>query len=218
MVSWRSWGWGGLLVRSVKNNKKQDGKAVKRLLLESGIALFAEKGYASTSVREIVEGAGVSKPVLYYYFESKEGMFHAILNSAHDQLEIMLSDVLQFPGTAFDRFVYVYRHLYKGIMKNRNLFKMVHSLTFGLPQGVPPYDINRYQRSLVNTLKAIYKEGLEKDEVKDSDPEEVAMFILGLVDFCFHLDNAHPESIDPDRPERLLRLAFKGIGNNEISA
>jgi AcrR family transcriptional regulator len=199
------------------NNKKPNGKAVKRLLLESGIVLFAEKGYASTSVREIVEGAGVTKPVLYYYFESKEGMFHAILNWAYDQLEIMLADVLQFPGTAFDRFVYFYRHLYKGIMKNRNLFKMVHSLTFGLPQGVPPYDFDRYQRSLVNTLMAIYKEGIERDEVKKADPEEVAMFILGLVDFCFHLDNAHPKSIDPDRPERFLRLAFKGLGNNVIS-
>ena len=100
-----------------ENNKKQNGRAVKRLLLESGIALFAEKGYASTSVREIVEGAGVTKPVLYYYFKSKEGMFHAILNWAHDQLEIMLADVLQFPGTAFDRFVYFYRHLYDGEYK-----------------------------------------------------------------------------------------------------
>ena len=200
-----------------ENNNQNNRRAVKRLLLESGLALFAEKGYASTSVREIVEGAGVTKPVLYYYFKSKEGMFHAILNWAHDQLEMMLADVLQYPGTAFDRYVYFYRHLYMGIMKNRNLFKMVHNLTFGLPQGVPPYDFSRYQRSLVKTLKVIYKEGMKKDEVKEADPEEVAMFILGLVDFCFHLDNARPETTDPERPERFLRLAFKGLGNNVIS-
>ena len=189
-----------------ENKKQQDRPAVKRLLLES-----------STSVREIVEAAGVTKPVLYYYFESKEGMFHAILNWAHDQLKIMLEDVLQYPGTTFDRYVYFYRHLYKGMLENRNLFKMLHSLTFGLPQGVPPCDIDRYQRTLVDTLTTIYKEGIKRDEVKEADPEEVAMFILGLVDFCFHLDTAHPEFIDPDRPERFLRLAFKGLGNNVIS-
>ena len=200
-----------------ENNKKQDGTAVKRLLLESGIALFAEKGYASTSVREIVERAGVTKPALYYYFQSKEGMFRAILNWASEQLESMLTDVLESPGTALDRFVHFYRHLYKGIMKNRDLFKMMHNLTFGLPQGVPDLDFDQYQRSLTNALKAIYKEGLARNEVKEADPEEVALFILGLIDFCFHLDNVQPNSIDPDRPERFLRLAFRGLGNKVIS-
>ena len=144
-------------------------------------------------------------------------MFRAILKWASEKLEIMLVDVLESPGTALDRFVYFYRHLYKGIMKNRNLFKMMHNLAFGLPQGVPAYDFDQYQRSLINTLKAIYQEGLAKDEVKEENPEEVALFILGLVDFCFHLDNVQPKSIDPDRPERFLRLAFRGLGNNVIS-
>lgn len=36
------------------------------------LKLFARKGYASTSVHEIVEAAGVTKPMLYYYFGSKE--------------------------------------------------------------------------------------------------------------------------------------------------
>jgi len=196
-----------------EDNKKQNGNTVKRLLLESGIALFAEKGYASTSVREIVERAGVTKPALYYYFESKEGMFRAILNWASEQLEIMLKEVIEAPGTTLDRFVFFYRHLYRGIMKNRDLFKMMHNLTFGLPQGVPAYDFDQYQRILINTLKAIYTEGLAKKEVKETDPEEVALFILGLVDFCFHLDNVKPNTIDPDRPERFLRLAFRGLGN-----
>ena len=200
-----------------ETNKKQNGKTVKRLLLESAIALFAKKGYASTSVREIVEKAGVTKPALYYYFESKEGMFHAILNWASEQLDIMLAEVLESQGTALDRFVYFYRHLSKGIVRNRDLFKMMHTLTFGLTQGVPSYDFDPYQRSLIDTLKVIYQEGLAKDEVKEADPEEVALFILGLVDFCFHLDNIQPKAIDPDRPERFLRLAFRGLGNNVIS-
>jgi hypothetical protein len=47
-------------------------------LLEAGIALFAEKGYASTSVREIVARAGVTKPVLYYYFfQEQKRPFHS---------------------------------------------------------------------------------------------------------------------------------------------
>ena len=41
--------------------------------------LFAEKGYDATSVREIVEAAGVTKPTLYYHFGSKRELAEALL-------------------------------------------------------------------------------------------------------------------------------------------
>ena len=67
-------------------------------LLETAIAIFAEKGYAGTSVREIVEQAGVSKPVLYYYFQSKEGLFLAILEMAENMQKELLARVLKSAG------------------------------------------------------------------------------------------------------------------------
>lgn len=39
---------------------------------KTALSLFARKGYTATSVNEIVEAAGVTKPMLYYYFGSKE--------------------------------------------------------------------------------------------------------------------------------------------------
>ena len=41
--------------------------------------LFTSKGFANTSVREICESAGVTPPVLYYYFGSKKGLFEAVI-------------------------------------------------------------------------------------------------------------------------------------------
>ena len=41
--------------------------------------LFASQGYDATSVRTIVEAAGVTKPTLYYHFGSKEGLAQALL-------------------------------------------------------------------------------------------------------------------------------------------
>ena len=37
-------------------------------LLEAGLKLFANRGYAGTSVQDITEEAKVTKPTLYYYF------------------------------------------------------------------------------------------------------------------------------------------------------
>jgi AcrR family transcriptional regulator len=48
--------------------------------------LFASRGYDATSVREIVEAAGVTKPTLYYYFRSKEALGQALVHDALSRL------------------------------------------------------------------------------------------------------------------------------------
>ncbi len=52
---------------------------VARHIARTAARLFAERGYDATSVREIVEAAGVTKPTLYYHFGSKEGLAQAVL-------------------------------------------------------------------------------------------------------------------------------------------
>ena len=52
---------------------------VARQIARAAARLFAERGYDATSVREIVEAAGVTKPTLYYHFGSKEGLAQALL-------------------------------------------------------------------------------------------------------------------------------------------
>ncbi len=58
---------------------KAESSAVARHIARVAARLFAERGYEATSVREIVESAGVAKPTLYYYYRSKEGLAHAIV-------------------------------------------------------------------------------------------------------------------------------------------
>ena len=195
-----------------QSKKKINGNNARERLLEAGTALFAERGYASTFIREIVARAGVTKPVLYYYFKSKEGMFYTILDGAAEQQEVILAEALEAPGTVLDRLIFLYRRIYEGLIENRNLFKMIHNLVFGPRQGTPDYDIAQYHRRMVDAIKTIYLEGLAQGEVKEVDADQVAILVLSLLDFCFHLEYAHPELSDPERPESLLRLAFRGLG------
>lgn len=51
----------------------------KLLLLECAKDLFYSKGYDAVGVQEIVECAGLTKPTLYYYFGSKSGLLHSLL-------------------------------------------------------------------------------------------------------------------------------------------
>jgi AcrR family transcriptional regulator len=51
----------------------------EKLLSVAREMCFARKGYDRTSVQEIVAAAGVTKPVLYYYFRNKEGLYLELL-------------------------------------------------------------------------------------------------------------------------------------------
>ena len=56
------------------------GKERREQLLDVGRALFAEKGFDGTSVEEIAERAGVSKPVVYEHFGGKEGLYAVVVD------------------------------------------------------------------------------------------------------------------------------------------
>ena len=57
---------------------KEDKIAVKERLLATGIKLFAEKGYAASTFRDICEAAGSNIAAINYYFGDKEGFYLAV--------------------------------------------------------------------------------------------------------------------------------------------
>jgi AcrR family transcriptional regulator len=197
-----------MVAKTAVNTLESD---TRERILEIAADLFAEKGYAGTYVREIVERAGVSKPVLYYYFRSKEGLFYAVLEWATDVQQRLLKEVFDVSGTALERFIYLYRRVYEGIQEYQSLYKMLHSLIYGPPQGAPEYDYYKYQADMFDAVKRIYDEGLNAGEIKKADADEVAFLILGLLDFSLNIDTIMPALSDPQRPERLLKLAFQGL-------
>ena len=53
----------------------------KKKIINSAIVLFANKGFDSTSTREICKHAGVNLSLLSYYFKTKEGLYTTIIES-----------------------------------------------------------------------------------------------------------------------------------------
>jgi AcrR family transcriptional regulator len=197
----------------MKNNYRPnaDTPDARERLLDTAIGMFAQKGYAGTSVREIAEQAGVSKPVLYYYFKSKEGLFLAILEMAENLQKQLLAEVMKSQGTVLDRLLLLYRRVYEEVEAHQSFYKMIHGLIFGPPQGAPDYDFTRYHRHMIEAIRKIYNTGLAAGEVKKIDADDIAYMVLSLIDFCLHVDQVQPQASDPQRAERLMRLAFQGI-------
>ena len=56
-------------------------------ILEAAKAAFSERGFDGVSMEEIAQRAGVRKPLIYYYFPSKEVLFEEVWNRALEELE-----------------------------------------------------------------------------------------------------------------------------------
>ena len=100
----------------------------QRQLVELGEELFLERGFAKASMDELARRAGVTKPVIYELFGSKDGLFNACLEGLALRLATQIADAaragtdpesrLRAGGLAFLRFAtenrVAYELLYEG--------------------------------------------------------------------------------------------------------
>jgi AcrR family transcriptional regulator len=70
-------------------------RAVRRAeLLAAAAEVFAERGYAGTTIREVADAAGILGGSLYYHFDSKEAMVDEILSTFLDDMWAAFERVL----------------------------------------------------------------------------------------------------------------------------
>jgi AcrR family transcriptional regulator len=62
------------------------GDATRSLIIEKATAAFADAGYATTSVEDILQATGVSRGALYHHFDDKEALFTAVLEAVEEQV------------------------------------------------------------------------------------------------------------------------------------
>jgi AcrR family transcriptional regulator len=69
--------------------------SIPEKLMQVSVELFAEHGYAQTSVQQIVDAAGVTKGALYHYFKSKDDLlfdiYDRLLSMQREHLEAIVA-------------------------------------------------------------------------------------------------------------------------------
>jgi len=186
--------------------------SVRQRLLCAAVELFARKGYAATTVREITEAAGVTKPVLYYHFGSKEGVYLALLGDALRTFEALLEAGLAEVGSVRDRIVKVLGDALDLMLANLDIVRLVHSVLFGHPQGAPSFDFEAFHHRFIGTLRSLLDGGIARGELREGDAEDMAYAIFGAFDVCQGMILLHPEvGFDRQRLERVLDVVFNGL-------
>lgn len=74
-------------------------------IMQSALELFYARGYDAVGVQEIAEGAGVTKPTLYYYFGSKYGLLETLLQDRFSSVNESMRKAADYhgdvPGTLY---------------------------------------------------------------------------------------------------------------------
>lgn len=80
-------------------------------LTDLALGLFRERGYASTSMEQLAQAAGVSKAAFYHHVGGKEELLERGMNRALDALFAMLDEPEATNGTALERFCFILRRV-----------------------------------------------------------------------------------------------------------
>ncbi|WP_336852795.1 TetR/AcrR family transcriptional regulator [Sinomonas albida] len=73
---------------------RMTGPARRRQLVDVGRGLFAAKGADSATIEEIASAAGVTKPVIYEHFGSKEGLYRVVVEEESELLLVGITGAL----------------------------------------------------------------------------------------------------------------------------
>ena len=189
----------------------QDSTARDRLLA-AAVRLFEQRGYAATTVREIVEAAGVTKPVLYYYFGNKEGIFQDLVRDAMDRFDRAMEKADQPCGSAKDRIEAICLEVFSLFKAHIPLVRVINSLYYGPPQGAPPIDVDRFHFAFQDRLKKLLLEGRRAREFAFHKTEDAMWAIIGALNIATEVELCHPEMALKDKDlKRVLAIVFVGL-------
>ena len=184
----------------------------RRRLLDAAVQIFDRKGFAAASVREIAEAAGVTKPVVYYHFGSKEGLLLAILTQAMHDFQAALDMGVARTGAARERLITLCEDIYRMFEKNVPVVRVAHAVFLGPRDLAPKFDLMVFERRLREAVVRIVTDGQQAGELRRTPPEDVALAIMGI------LEGATDRQMLPDLNQvgtaglrRILNVLFDGL-------
>src|ERR1043166_1906248 len=108
------------------------GTSAERIL-STALDLFAVKGYDATAVREICEAAGITKPTLYYFYGSKDGVLQTLVTSGFERFRHLVDTAMARPGTFRERLKIVARNMFESARQQPLYWRFMHSIVWAPP-------------------------------------------------------------------------------------
>ena len=197
-----------------RGTRRVPRKVREQQMLEVAERAFAERGFHAASVDAIAEASGITKPMVYAYFGSKEGLYKACMERARIRLLTALQDGVDTSAPPD-------RQLWHGLLA---VFTFVEreraswAILLGeVTQGTGPFAqegaaVRRELAALIAELlrRAAAHAGLEADALVITD--QLARALMGAGESLAVWWAEHPEEPAERVALTLMNFAWNGLG------
>jgi AcrR family transcriptional regulator len=157
-------------------------------IVEAAFAEFSRNGYATTTLDQIAERAGVTKGTIYVYFENKEHLFismvREITKTTFDTVQEMFES---HEGSTAELLRAQFSFFYQHIVEDRRRRDVLRMLIAEAPRF--PELADRYYQEIIrpclDLLKQAIQRGMDRGEIRKSsiiDSPQVVIAPIALVD------------------------------------
>jgi len=155
------------------------GKETEKRVLKEALTLFAHRGYAAVSMRQIAARCGIQAGALYNYFPTKQSILHGLMKTHMEDLLTTLDaePVQKAPALALEAFARF--HIRYHIDKPEGVFVSYMELR-NLEPG-PYAEIMKLRQAYERRLRGILRDGQAAGDFRIDDVPVTAMAIISMM-------------------------------------
>lgn len=175
--------------------------------------LFAEKGYNGVSMREISEKSKVSKPTIYYYFGSKEGVFKELVKFGLQYGSAQAKQIANINIPVKERLVKIIQNRFRISFEFPD-FSKFFLMVFMTSENLPFLNEFKKQANIHRQLLVdLIQEGVDSGEFGAGANPQLAVEIVGAVmgHFVGKQLREKKRILTDELAEEIVELLFKGL-------
>ncbi len=193
-------------------------KAKRKQLLDAGLSLLMNRPADQISMDDIAAEAGVTKPMVYYYFGSKLGFYDQLVEYTIDSLQKMLQDCLEADISFRELLQRIIRARIDQLITRPELSNAVRIMVTGKTIGRA--ESRSRIIAIFNNLLPVFSKAVKLGEIReDAELHLVMALVNSLLDGAVRIHGKQFfDSVTPDDfTEMLIKMVFDGIGTEKRS-
>lgn len=190
----------------------KDFDVKSKLILKTAAKVFAAEGVDRASMSQVAQACNISKANIYHYYDSKNALLFAILDTHLRELRDRICSVASDHSTPAEHFHAVLLEILLAYQGADNEHRVQATGIPDLPREQQDILLG-YQRDLVRHLSDVINTVAPKAFVTDSSKlHAVTMSVFGMLNW-FYMWNRHADTQARENYARLVAdLSLKGIG------
>ncbi|OJX38133.1 MAG: hypothetical protein BGO78_08890 [Chloroflexi bacterium 44-23] len=153
----------------------------RQQLIRTGCQLFAKRGYDAVAVQDIVSTVGITKPTLYHYFGSKQGLLEAILATYLQPFTSALEGQCQYQNDLVLSLEKICRYYFEFVRLEPGFFRLWMSIRLAPPQSTAYLALATYMFRQQEMIKAMFVQaGRQHGNLRDRH-EMLMLSFTGMI-------------------------------------